>query len=263
MINKLSFKFSEPLKDVDQVYNRHPFPPPSKLSQNGVEDDLRQLGFGYRAKYVHHVALTLLDEHKTDQGVFDYLCQLRKDPYDVVIPQLTRLMGVGPKVADCVALMSLDQFDSIPVDTHVWQIAIRDYNFLESSYVKLCKGRKVTQSTPMNPSIYAAVGKMFRDLWGPYAGWAHTVLFAADLKAFKDQSPSTKDKESTAEINNIKVEDSKEKVDVVPGVVTTIISPDKQIKVPSKLERVVTISTTSATTATITTASDKKIDTLE
>lgn len=54
------------------------------------------------------------------------------------------------------------------------------------------------------------------------------------MKAFKDQSPSTKDKESTAEINNIKVEDSKEKVDVVPGVVTTIISPDKQIKVPSK-----------------------------
>ena len=35
--------------------------------------------------------------------------------------------GVGRKVADCVALFSLDQADAIPVDTHVWQIALRDY----------------------------------------------------------------------------------------------------------------------------------------
>ena len=175
MITKLSTKFSVPLQDVGDQYSRYPFPPPSKLSSEGVEDELRQLGFGYRAKYVHNVALTLLDDHKTDSGVYDYLEQLRKGSYDEVIPQLTRLMGVGPKVADCVALMSLDQFDSIPVDTHVWQIAVRDYNFLNSPYAKLCKGKKVTQQSAMNPSIYAAVGKMFRDLWGPYAGWAHTV----------------------------------------------------------------------------------------
>ncbi|MGH0186266.1 UNVERIFIED_CONTAM: hypothetical protein FKN15_020859 [Acipenser sinensis] len=31
------------------------------------------------------------------------------------------------QVADCVCLMSLDKAESVPVDTHVWQIARRDY----------------------------------------------------------------------------------------------------------------------------------------
>lgn len=40
---------------------------------------------------------------------------------------LCSLPGVGPKVADCVCLMSLDKHDAIPIDTHIWQIAVRDY----------------------------------------------------------------------------------------------------------------------------------------
>jgi hypothetical protein len=32
--------------------------------------------------------------------------------------------GVGPKVAACVALFSLDKHDAIPVDTHVWQVRL-------------------------------------------------------------------------------------------------------------------------------------------
>ena len=31
------------------------------------------------------------------------------------------------QVADCVCLMSLDKLDAIPVDTHVWQLALREY----------------------------------------------------------------------------------------------------------------------------------------
>eukprot|EP01035_Chromulina_nebulosa_P018994 gene18994-24811_t len=41
--------------------------------------------------------------------------------------ELMTLPGVGRKVADCVALFSLDRSDAIPVDTHVWEITIRDY----------------------------------------------------------------------------------------------------------------------------------------
>lgn len=65
--------------------------------------------------------------------------------------------------------MSLDKHDVVPVDTHVWQIAQRDYKF----------GR---QYKTLNKVAYAAVGDYFRKLWGPYAGWAHSVLFAADLR---------------------------------------------------------------------------------
>jgi len=35
---------------------------------------------------------------------------------------------VRVQVADCVCLMSLDKAEAVPVDTHVWQIARRDYS---------------------------------------------------------------------------------------------------------------------------------------
>lgn len=50
---------------------------------------------------------------------------------DCCVSALCELPGVGPKVADCVCLMSLDKTDAIPVDTHVWQISCRDYNIPE------------------------------------------------------------------------------------------------------------------------------------
>jgi 3-methyladenine DNA glycosylase/8-oxoguanine DNA glycosylase len=31
------------------------------------------------------------------------------------------------QVAACVALFALDKHDAIPVDTHVWQLAVRHY----------------------------------------------------------------------------------------------------------------------------------------
>lgn len=40
------------------------------------------------------------------------------------------------QVADCVCLMSLDKSEAVPVDTHVWQIATRDYGFIAGSKQK-------------------------------------------------------------------------------------------------------------------------------
>lgn len=54
----------------------------------------------------------------------------------------------------------------------MWQIAQRDYSYGKG------KHRSLTKAT------YDAVGDHFRKLWGKEAGWAHSVLFTADLKAF-------------------------------------------------------------------------------
>lgn len=90
--------------------------------------------------------------------------------------QLLALKGVGPKVADCVCLMGLGWGESVPVDTHVWQIAQRDYKFGKS------------KSKTFNKAMYDAVGDHFRTLWGIYAGWAHSVLFTADLREFSGRA---------------------------------------------------------------------------
>lgn len=40
---------------------------------------------------------------------------------------LSTLPGVGPKVAACIALFSLDHHHAIPVDTHVWQVSFLSF----------------------------------------------------------------------------------------------------------------------------------------
>lgn len=138
------------------------FPAPEVLAKEGTEERLRDLSFGYRAKYIYKTAQMV---HSSKQDLF----KLRELPYEEAHAELLKFTGVGPKVADCVCLMSLDKHDAIPVDTHVYQIAKRDYK-LKS------KGDTVTKQT------YEIVRKFFVGIWGPYAGWAQSVLFAADLK---------------------------------------------------------------------------------
>lgn len=59
--------------------------------------------------------------------------------------------------------MSLGHLQSIPIDTHVYQIAARNY------LKHLGKQKTVTEK------IYNEIGDYFRNLYGPLAGWAHTV----------------------------------------------------------------------------------------
>jgi len=39
----------------------------------------------------------------------------------------------------------------------------------------------------LTKATYDAVGNKFRALWGKEAGWAHSVLFTADLRTFSDR----------------------------------------------------------------------------
>jgi N-glycosylase/DNA lyase len=164
----------------------HDFPSPEALAGPGVEAHLRELGFGYRAKYLARTATIVAKEKPV--GWLESLSNIpdaKPLPIDLedikkggssgyrkAHEELLQLQGVGPKVADCVCLMGLGWGEAVPVDTHVWQIAQRDYKFGKG------KHRSLTKAT------YDAVGDHFRNLWGKEAGWAHSVLFAADLRTF-------------------------------------------------------------------------------
>lgn len=163
----------------------HDFPQPETLTAPGVEAHLRELGFGYRAKYLAKTSLTVakekpsgwLESLSNNPDLKDTKESLNFEPggrpgYRKAHEELLELQGVGPKVADCVCLMGLGWGDSVPVDTHVWQIAQRDYKFGKGKHKSLTK------------ATYDAVGDHFRQLWGIEAGWAHSVLFAADLRTF-------------------------------------------------------------------------------
>ena len=160
------------------------------------EEELRGLGLGYRAAYVRQTAQMLIERGP------EWLPSLRSngDP-DAVRAQLETLPGVGPKVADCVALFSLDQTGAIPVDTHVWDIACRDLD------------RTLTACGSLTPKVYARVGGLFRSAYGPHAGWAHSVLFAAELPQFRGRLPQeTQDEMATFRAEG-KAARAKDKID--------------------------------------------------
>ena len=58
---------------------------------------------------------------------------------------------------------------TVPVDTHMFNIA-------KQYLPHLNKTKTVTDR------VYLEIGDHFRSLYGDYAGWAHSVLFSADLK---------------------------------------------------------------------------------
>ena len=109
-------------------------PSPSVLIDPSVESHLRQLGFGYRAKYLHQTAVMVAKDHGA--GWLDSLrnpespvmgCKASdagemlpggREGYRKAHEELLTLQGVGPKVADCVCLMGLGWGEAVPVDTH-------------------------------------------------------------------------------------------------------------------------------------------------
>lgn len=75
--------------------------------------------FVFRAKYI--VGTTEMLRQKVEGGE-QWLLSLRKQSLEDAVLALCTLPGIGPKVAACIALFSLDQHHAIPVDTHVWQV---------------------------------------------------------------------------------------------------------------------------------------------
>ena len=73
------------------------------------------MGFGYRAPYIVSTLKTI-----EEKGGESWIRGLREKPLTEVRSELITLKGVGRKVADCVALFSMDCPETIPVDTHVF-----------------------------------------------------------------------------------------------------------------------------------------------
>jgi N-glycosylase/DNA lyase len=139
----------------DQVSFRgethYAYPTPAAIAESS-EAALRDLGLGYRAPYVLETASMLAD------GAPDPARALAL-PYEEARADLTRFVGVGEKVADCVLLFALDFLEAVPLDTWIRK-AIAEW-FPEC-----------------DRDSYAATSAAIRErLGGRYAGYAQTYLF--------------------------------------------------------------------------------------
>ncbi|NXP13333.1 OGG1 lyase, partial [Thinocorus orbignyianus] len=182
MIERLCQAFGRRLCCLD-ARPVHAFPSLSALAGADAEARLRELGFGYRAKFVSGSARAVA-EGLGAEG----LCRLRTVPYAEARRVLCTLPGVGSKVADCVCLMALDKAEAVPVDTHVWRIARQRYSAVlggrsltPRAHQEIGEGRAGPwcgthgDDDPGAGAHPLSAGDFFRELWGPRAGWAQAV----------------------------------------------------------------------------------------
>lgn len=180
MLSTLKENFGSHLCTVDGI-DYYAFPTLDQLT-NATEEFLRESGFGYRAKFIVRTVEMLQEKEE------NWLLNLRGKDREFIQKELCQLFGVGRKVADCVALFSLDCLDVVPVDTHVMKIATRDYG----------DRFKPTKAKSLTKTVYNEVGDFFRSIHGEHAGWAHTILFCADLAQFKNKKKETKKRKRKA-----------------------------------------------------------------
>ncbi len=141
----------------------HRFPDLERISKL-EEGELRALGFGYRAKTIPKAAQEILSN-----GGLKWLADLKTAALKDARHSLMELSGVGPKLADCIALYALHHTTAVPVDTHLWQAAC-------NVYFKDWIGMSLTTTR------YQAVGETLRERFGDRAGHAHLFLYYHHLQ---------------------------------------------------------------------------------
>ena len=80
--------------------------------------------------------------------------------YEECIETLLTINGVGPKVADCIALFAYGHMEAFPIDARIGKV-LRNVYGQEGSYARL--------------SAYS------REKFGRYAGYAQEFLYHADF----------------------------------------------------------------------------------
>ena len=170
------------------------FPTSDELLERSSEEKLRALGFGYRGKYIietakkmvaDKAALTIQGDKEISDAEFLRSSTSGMD-YEHAREYLMSFCGVGPKVADCTALMGLHIDHVVPIDVHIGRIATRDYGIVATKK-NMEDIRKELKELPIskkkiNPTLEFA-RRQLEKKWGPFAGWAQGVLFSKEVGA--------------------------------------------------------------------------------
>ncbi len=163
MLANLSKRFGEGIRLDSQSF--YGFPKPEQLAKAELQK-LVACGLGYRAKYALETARLICD------GTLD-LGQLKKKSYAKAKRELMGFPGVGPKVADCVLLFSLEKLEAFPVDIWIKRIILSYYaQHLPKDFAK-----RISPQGSLSTGAYERLSSFGREYFGKYAGYAQEYLY--------------------------------------------------------------------------------------
>ena len=130
---------------------RFSFPTPEEIIAK--EDCICNCRLGYRDSRFVELA------HRVHDGDIDPEA-IKKMDYEECVETFLTINGVGPKVADCIALFAYGHMEAFPIDARIGKVLKTVYG-QEGSYARL--------------SAYS------REKFGRYAGYAQEFLYHADF----------------------------------------------------------------------------------
>ena len=149
VMENMANSFGDPLQLENAI--RNTFPRPEQLVEAG-EIGLRKLGLGFRAPYVYQATKRVLEGRLDLELLIDL-------PYEEAKANLMECNGIGPKIADCVAVFSLEKIEAFPIDVWVRR-ALGEWYF-------------PNQKIPPDKDLLEWAHAHF----GIYAGYAQQYLF--------------------------------------------------------------------------------------
>jgi len=174
MVSAVCAKYGASIEFEGEVY--HSFPTPGALS-GAAASDLVSCGLGYRAPFLKKVAKTVV-EGRVDFSALSSLGY--EESHKLLLAELfgeKLLLGVGPKVADCVLLYSFGKDESFPIDVWIARVLSKWYPRLLGP--TLSRKFKADKKAKLSERDYAMVSERARSHFGRYAGYAQQYLFAA------------------------------------------------------------------------------------
>ncbi len=165
-IERMSLRWGEPIAVIDgRAY--HAFPRPEVFEEDIVEELAADCNLGYRAL---NLVRAVREINSRPEGWAD---SLRRVPYERAREELMSVRGIGPKIADCVALFALSKDEAVPVDTHIRQVTIE-------LYLPEITTKSLTANT------YNRISGYYRERFGRYAGWIQQYLFFYHLTRHRE-----------------------------------------------------------------------------
>ncbi len=157
MLENLCKKFGT--KQEFEGHELATFPKADTLA-NATMRDLIDCKLGFRAKYVKKAAQAV------NSGKIDFEW-LKKTDYSTALESLKKILGIGNKVADCIALFSLDKMEAFPIDRWTQRILLKYYKkFFDD----------ITEK-PVTEKKYEKLHEAIVEYFGPYAGYSQQFLF--------------------------------------------------------------------------------------
>ena len=126
---------------------RYSFPTPEEIIDG--KSRISNCRLGYRDERFVELA------HRVADGDIDPY-ELRKMDYQRCVNMLLSIKGIGPKVADCIALFSMDHLEAFPIDARIGRMMKERYG---------------------QDGNYRDISDYARRRFGRYAGYAQELLY--------------------------------------------------------------------------------------